>query len=150
MDTKKLKKELLKARRCAFDSMIFIYLFEENPAYFSLVQTAFTLLEEGKIEVITSIITPIEVLSNQELDAFPEKLQLYSNFFSSLKGLYVQDLNWDLVQKAAFLRRSYNLRTPDAIQLATAIIFKAKVFVTNDDSFRKIKDFSIILLKDLL
>ena len=150
MDSKRFKKDLTQGNRCAFDSMMFVYVFEANPAYFPLVQTAFSLLEEGKIEVITSIITPIEILSNPALEKFPEKIKLYSNFFRVMKGLEVQDLSWDLVDQSSYLRRTYNLRTPDAIQLATAIVSKAKIFVTNDESFRKIKDFPIIFLKDLL
>lgn len=150
MDSKKLKKDLIEAGRCAFDSMLFIYLFEENPVYFPLVQNAFALLERRKIEVITSIITPIEILSNPALERFPEKIKLYGNFFRVMKNLQVQELTWDLVEQTTHVRRTYGLRTPDAIQLATAIIFKAKIFVTNDDSFRKIKDFPIIQLKDLL
>lgn len=137
-------QKLLAAQRLALDSMIFIYLLEGNEKYFSLVETIFELLEEGKITAITSIITPLEVLSTPKLLGHPDQISLYARFFQQEKNLTVCQLDWAVMEIASSLRRNFNLRTPDAIQLATAKINNATIFLTNDDNYKK-----IIKLKDL-
>lgn len=56
----------------------------------------------------------------------------------------VKDESWQIVDESTKLRRIYGLRTPDAIQLATAKIFKADLFITNDKIFNKVRDFKVI------
>jgi predicted nucleic acid-binding protein len=53
-------------------------------------------------------------------------------------------------QTAAELRASTNLKTPDAIQLATAINHRAEVFVTNDRDYGNIASPRIVKLRELL
>ena len=36
------------------------------------------------------------------------------------------------------------------MQIATAIIFKADVFVTNDDKLKRVSDMNVLVLKDYL
>ena len=49
---------------------------------------------------------------------------------------------------ASAIRAEYNLRTPDAIQIATALYKKANLFLTNDRSFLKINEIKVILLDE--
>ena len=51
---------------------------------------------------------------------------------------------------AARLRAEHGLRTPDALQAATAISSSATALVTNDATFRKLPGVQIIVLDDLL
>ncbi len=144
---------LLNAKHLAFDSMVFIYLLEQNPKYFSLVEIIFRLLEEEKISAVTSIISPLEVLSTPKLKPFPDKASLYTRFFKEETNLSVLDLNWPITEIATRLRQDFNLRTPDAIQLATAKFANASLFLTNDETFQKIpqnKDLPKILFFDKL
>lgn len=143
-------KRLLEHRVWGFDTMVFVYLFESNPRYFPLAQKAVKLLEERKLKAVTSIISPIELLSSKSLEGEPEKREEYRDFFKKERNLRTVELSWEIVELTAQLRRSYLLRTPDAIQLATAQIFKAQAFLTNDDFFHKIKDFPILFLKDFV
>jgi predicted nucleic acid-binding protein len=48
------------------------------------------------------------------------------------------------------LRAEYNLRTPNAIQAATALRYGATGFVSNDAGFRKVTGLDVIVLDDLL
>jgi predicted nucleic acid-binding protein len=143
-------EKLLNYRICGLDTMIFIYLFEGNPKYFPLVERAMKLLEKRKLKGVTSIVSPIEVLSAENLEMKPQKRKAYRDFFNKEKGLRTLELSWEIVDQSAFLRREYRLRVPDAIQLAVAQIYGADLFITNDDSFRKIKDFPILFLKDFV
>lgn len=139
--------ELLKAKNIALDSMIFIYLLERNEKYFPAVNLIFELLEKDKISGITSIISPLEVLSSPKLS--PDQVSLYARFFKEEKNLITFELKWGVMELAAEIRRNYGLRSPDAIQLATAKLGGSKLFITNDEIYKKIiglKDFPKICL----
>ncbi|MGN6541902.1 MAG: PIN domain-containing protein [Ginsengibacter sp.] len=45
----------------------------------------------------------------------------YKDILTSAKGIEITDVTATIAEQAAFLRAKYNIRTPDAIQLATAI-----------------------------
>jgi predicted nucleic acid-binding protein len=52
--------------------------------------------------------------------------------------------------ESARLRATHKLKIPDAIQLATGLINGAEVFITNDDSFKKISHIKVIVLHELI
>jgi predicted nucleic acid-binding protein len=134
-----LISQLLTAKRIALDSMVFIYLLEQNEKFFSGVKTIFELLEAEKIEAVTSIISPLEVLSPPKLTTLPDQTIMYRRFFQEEKNLSVRELDWEVMDAAAQIRRESGLRTPDAIQLATAKLENTKLFITNDKIYNKVK-----------
>jgi len=137
-------QRLIRAKTIALDSMVFIYLLEKNEKYFSLAETIFELLEKQKISAVTSIISPLEVLSTSKLEKDQERVSLYARFFKEETNLTVVNLDWQIMEVAADLRRTYGIKTPDSIQLATAKIQNVPLFITNDESFKKVgkvKDF---------
>ena len=135
-----------KSITIALDSMIFIYLFEDDPRYILRVKPLFEKIEIGDFKAATSIITPIEVLSAPNLRINTDKQLLFSRFFQNTPHLSIYDITWQIMEKAAELRRSNSaLRTPDALQIATAIISGAKIFITNDLKLKRI-DVSIKIL----
>lgn len=139
--------ELFKAKNIALDSMVFIYLLERNEKYFPAVNIIFELFEKGKITGVTSIISPLEVLSSPKLA--PDQISLYRRFFKEEKNLITFELKWGIMELAADIRRNYGLRSPDAIQLATAKLGEANLFITNDEIYKKVigaKDFPKIRL----
>lgn len=147
---KDINQFIQKGRIYGLDTMLFIYLFEENTRYFKFVKDIFTHIEKGGIKGVTSIITPIETLSSPGLENFPEKQKLYLSFFSKLKNLSIIDLSFPLIERVSRLRRKYHLRTPDAIQLAASINEGAKTFITNDNRYKKVKEIDVIILEDLV
>jgi predicted nucleic acid-binding protein len=52
-------------------------------------------------------------------------------------------------ERAAFLRARYNLKTPDAIQVATALVSGSRAFLTNDENITAIEGIDILLLDRL-
>ena len=60
------------------------------------------------------------------------------------------DLSPDIAQKAAEIRASQNVRTPDAIQLATAVHAGAAFFLTNDLSLQKFPQLKVVIVEDLI
>ncbi len=146
----KLIKTAIEAKVVGVDTMLFIYLFENNKKYFLIVKELFYLLEKEKITVVTSIISPIEIISTPSIEEYPEKQRLYLSFFKKMKNLRIKEIDWELVEKVGYFRRKYNLRTPDAIQLTTAIESQAKIFMTNDIKFKKVTEIPVLILDEVI
>lgn len=53
-----------------------------------------------------------------------------------------------ITQAAARIRADYNLKTPHAIQIATAIEQGAMFFVTNDPIFKRVSGITVIVLDE--
>ena len=72
-------------------------------------------------------------------------LGLYDDFFArhSLMVLPVSDA---VLDQATKLRASLNIKTPDAIHLASAMLSSADVFLTNDVSLRRCKEINVVIL----
>lgn len=142
------ERKIGKFSRVALDSVIFIYQFGQHAKFYPQTHYVFSLLDKKKLKIITSIIALIETISFSELETKPELIKAYKDFFMKTKNLETIIPNLRIADETALLRRKYHLRTPDAIQLATAIVNQVEIFITNDDRFRQVKDFPILLLKD--
>jgi predicted nucleic acid-binding protein len=76
--------------------------------------------------------------------------QGFQDFSAPLRSLTIAGISPKIAEQAARLRASYNLRTPDAIQLATAIEAGASTFLTNDQRLTSIMEIQILVLDSLL
>lgn len=130
----------------ALDSNIFIYNLEENPQFIKFTDIIFQKLSSNKLKAATSIISLIEILSYPKTDSVVEKI---TNDFLNTPNLLVLEINREVALEAARIRREYKYRLPDSIQLATALITKAQVFVTNDQKLKNFKRIKVILIQDL-
>ncbi len=136
----------------ALDSMIFIYLFEEDERFIKKIRPLFENIERGLFSAVTSIITPLEVLSAQKLEKDHYRRLAFSRFFQKTPNLTIYDINWEIMEIAADLRRKNPyIRTPDSLQIATAITAGVTVFITNDKKLINLKTESLKILpvKDL-
>lgn len=66
------------------------------------------------------------------------------------KGLTTFEILNDVSEIAAKLRAKYSIKTPDTIQIATAIHYGANGFLTNDPTLTRVKEIEIIILDDFL
>ncbi len=123
---------------------------EETARYVRLVNPIFAWLEGPKGHAVTSTITMLELLVQ------PYKLPDMDrvNKFYALLSAYPH-LNWiaptlEIADSAARLRAEYNLRTPDALQAATALVCEATGFISNDAGFKKVAGFEVAILEELV
>ena len=54
-----------------------------------------------------------------------------------------------VAERAADLRASYNLRTPDALQVAAALSAGCDAFLTNDRAIARVANMRVLVLSDL-
>jgi predicted nucleic acid-binding protein len=74
----------------------------------------------------------------------------YREFFTNSNHIKVHDFNLAIADETAKIRAHYGIKTPDAIQLATAKMMGADIVLSNDLQWKKMKELRIILLDELL
>lgn len=123
----------------AVDSMVFIYFFDQNKSYIDASERILKDAERGECTVVTSIISLTESLSPLKYRDDEGARSAIVNFFYLTPNIHILDVTREVALEAARLRREYaSLRTPDAIQLATAIASGADTFITNDARLAKL------------
>ena len=150
MGLEKLRTFLRRHRRIALDTSIFIYQLESNPKYLPYTDPIFRWLEQPSSAAITSTITMTELL----VLPYHESDQHRANDFYGLLATY-PNLDWiapnlETADLAARIRALHRLRTPDALQAATAIHTLSTGFVTNDPVFERVEGFETMVLDQLV
>jgi predicted nucleic acid-binding protein len=147
--------ELLRAflaahRRIALDTSIFIYQLEANVRYLPLTEQIFLWLERPACKAVTSTITMTELLVQPYRTLDKQRVnQLLALLFT------IPNLDWmapslEIADRAAYIRALHRLRTPDALQAATALHAAATGLITNDQIFERVEGFETLLLDRLL
>src|SRR5438445_12608237 len=131
------------------DTTPLIYFIEEHPIYSKIVDPFFEAVERGEITVVTSIMSLLEALVHPLRNADSKLAQKYRDILLDSEGFTTVLLDQDIAEEAARLRASHNIRTPDSIQMATAIIGKAPFFLTNDIRLPSLPNLKTLLLVEL-
>ena len=76
-------------------------------------------------------------------------VEQYRQILTNSLGTEIIEVDINIACRAAELRAKYSLKTPDAIQLATALENNAHFFLTNDLRLKKLKEKRVITPKDL-
>lgn len=130
-------------KHVAVDSMILIYLIEENPDFF---QSAKHKLETAS-QLTLSTLGLGEILAGFEKKAdLKGKLQFLS-FLESYKKLSIVGFGKQEALIFAQLRAKYpQVKPPDTMHLATAISARADAFLTNDKNLKCIEEIPVVVL----
>ena len=92
---------------------------------------------------LTKVLTLPMRLGNRVVEAEYRDLLLYGRNFSLLS------IDAIIAENAADLRARYQIRTPDALQVATALSARCDAFLTNDIALRRVRDLRILVLDEL-
>ena len=147
---KEIKSFLSRNKIFAADTMLFIYHFEDHVRYAPVTNMLFESWESGTNSGITSVITLLEILVKPRRDENWEAIRDYKDLLLTFPNLQLVPLESECADLASDLRARYGIRTPDAIQVASALFHSATAFVTNDDQMKQISELEIVLLDDFL
>ena len=128
------------------DTAPLIYFVEERLAYLPFVDPFFEAVERGEIQAITSTLILTEVLVHPYKHGDLGLAQQYSRILLNSQNLKTIAVSPEIASKAARLRAAYGVKTPDSIQLATALDANASAFLTNDGDLPSIPGLQIIVL----
>ncbi|MES1245050.1 MAG: PIN domain-containing protein [Acidobacteriota bacterium] len=134
----------------ALDSSIFIYFIEAHPIYLPLVEPLFESIDAGRLEAVTSSLTLLEVLVIPFRFANAALVARYETLLTRSRGLRLVDLDRDFLRAVAQVRAATRAKTPDAMQLAAAMMAGCPTFLTNDDRIPGISGLRILRLEDYL
>jgi predicted nucleic acid-binding protein len=131
------------------DTAPLIYFIEKHPKYLPLLLPFFEAVEGGSVQLVTSTLTLTEVLVHPYRDG---NLLLAKRYFQALlhaRHLKTVALSPEIAAEAARIRATYSMKTPDAIQLATAQQSGATAFLTNDAGLAAVPGLRLIVLERL-
>jgi predicted nucleic acid-binding protein len=135
----------------ALDTCAFIYFVEEDERYVDLVAPIFERIDAGQLRAATSALTLLEVLAVPFRAGNPPLAERYEALLARGRGLLLVDMNRRVLRTAAQLRaQDARLRTPDAIQLASALVAGCTTLLTNDRRIADAGGVRVLQLRDYL
>lgn len=132
----KLDEMLQGVSALGFDTAPIIYFVEAHPSYDAITTSVFSRIESGEITGITSVISLCEVLVHPIRDKHTDLQNRYREILLGSSNFYTRNINSVIAETAARLRASYNLRTPDALQIAAALENNCQAFLCNDKNLK--------------
>ncbi|MBI4905781.1 MAG: PIN domain-containing protein [Acidobacteria bacterium] len=132
------------------DTHVFIYQLDENIRYLHLTDHIFRWLEAPSSRAVTSTITMTELLAGPYKDPDDQRVDHIYGLLSTYPNLEWVPPGLPIADEAARLRARYRLRTPDALQAATAVHSGATGFITNDGTFDRVTALQVLVLDSLL
>ncbi len=126
------------------DTAPIIYILEDHPQYAELFVPLFQRIQDGNLRAIVSPVTIAEVVAGPLHSGNEILANRYFKVLTSGNNWMVQELTAELSFIAARIRIRYQLKLPDAIQVATAIHTGSSALITHDRDFRGVDDIAIL------
>lgn len=150
MGINRLRAFLRHHRPIALDTSVFIYQIEANAQYLDFTDEVFSWLERPGSEGVTSTITMTELLVQPYREFDELRVDEFYGLISKFPNLQWLAPSLEIADLAARLRAFHRLRTPDALQAATALHAHATGLITNDTIFERVESFETLVLDQLL
>jgi predicted nucleic acid-binding protein len=139
----------LRGATVGLDTAPLIYFIERHSVYAPRLRPFFAAAERQEFQLLTSLVTLIEVLIIPLRTGRNDLVREYRDILLRSPSLKTVPLTVEIAEEAAPLRASHNVRTPDAIHLATARTGGASWFLTNDVGFPALPGISMLVLDRL-
>jgi predicted nucleic acid-binding protein len=117
----KISEAMSKVGLLYVETSPFIYFTEKRPIYVDKIRMIFRLLDERRLDVMTSTITLSESLTKPLKDQDIALVNAYTDLFETTIGLSMMPVDAVIARRSAEMRATYGLKTPDALHGATAL-----------------------------
>lgn len=129
------------------DTSIFLHFIRQtDPGASRLVDEVFTMVDEGGVEGATSGLTLLEVLTAAYRAGDQALAERYEEVLTRSRRLRVVELDRPLLRAAAALRATFEVSTPDAIQLAAALRAGCTAFLTDSRPLPDLPSLTVLRL----
>jgi predicted nucleic acid-binding protein len=128
--------------RIYLDSAILIYAVEQVMPYASIVETR---LSAPDIVCVTSDLARMECRVKPLQTKDIELLKDYDYYFEMAMAEIVV-LSTQVIDCATDIRARYGFKTPDSIHLASALVSKCDVFLTNDYRLNRFAEIAVEII----
>lgn len=133
----------------ALDTAPIIYYLEANPEFGPIIRPVLDAVIRGEVQAVVSSLIVTELLVHPLRANNTTLLARYEELLEGTPSLSVLDLTTTIAKTAAMLRAAYNLKTPDAIHVATALEAGVEVFITNDGALKRVLEVKVLTIHDL-
>jgi predicted nucleic acid-binding protein len=145
----RLADALTGVARLGLDTAPIIYFIEAHPQYDAATSALFQLIADGAITGVTSVISLLEVLVQPLRQGNTQLQQQYQDLLLHSTNFQTVPVSAEVAGLGAELRARYQLRTPDALQIAAALNAGCTAFVTNDIALRRVMELRVLVLDEL-
>lgn len=145
----KISEALADVKRLYIDAAPLVYYVEENSHYVDRMDVIVVAVEDPSVKAFSSVVTLTEVLTHPLRLGQHHFEQEYRGILLYSDGFQLLPVTIETADIAAHLRARYNLRTPDALHVATAMQANCDVFLTNDTDIRRVTELRVLLLDEL-
>jgi predicted nucleic acid-binding protein len=142
--------EDLRPGAVALDTALFIYFIEEDQGRLPLVRSVFEAIDRGALPAATSALTLMEVLVVPYRTGNLSLADRYEALLTRSRGLRFVEIDRLLLKAAAEVRAAFNMKPPDAIQIAAALVANCGAFLTNDRRIPSVPGLKILQLDKYL
>ena len=133
-----------------FDSDCVIYFLDARAEYIARMKAVIGHITSGQMVGLTSVVTLSEGLFKPIQNNDVRLQKEYENFLLGSFDFQTIPVTPPIAIRAAELRVQYNLRTPDALQAATALESGCGAFLTNNGKhFRRVTSLPVLVLDEL-
>jgi predicted nucleic acid-binding protein len=136
-------------KRVLIDTSVWINHFEQNSTFGGAAGRVIEELEAVGFRGIASELTLLEITVKPLQLGRQDAADDYETLLSYFPNLELVSISRAVLLDAAALRARHRLRTPDAIQLATAFSSGATLAITNDEAWTQIPGIETLLLTNL-
>ena len=140
---------LQSTQRLYVDTAPLIYYFEEYASYISKMDRIFDLIVRTSVVTFSAVHILTEVMVKPLQTGNHELAQEYRDILVNSDAYTLVTVTMPIAESAADLRARYNLRTPDALHVATAISTGCDAFLTNDAQLKRVQELPILVLDEL-
>lgn len=141
---------VLKYKRVLADTSTIIYFLNGVSPYEDTLKSFFFLVEQGKVEMVLSLITEVELLVGPMKNKNEEAINLVRLFLSRFPSIEVLPVSREIGHRAARLRAENGLKLPDALIVATGIVSGCRAVIGNDRSWAGMEALPFIRLDDFI
>lgn len=134
--------------RVYWDSMLFIYLLEADPAFAKRTLKLYQEMIRRGVILCTSVFTLGEVLTGPRIRNDRAGIDGIKKFFAG-GSVEILPFNHEVADRYSIVRATCRATQADAIHLAAAAVAGVDLFVTNDAKLRKLLIPGIKFFSDL-
>lgn len=145
-----ISQALANVQLLGIETAPLIYFIEKHPTYVARMRDVFGYISAGRVEGVTSMVTAPEVLMKPMQTGNVGVQMRYYNLLFRTRYFVTLPIDQPIGLQAADLRARYGLKTPDAIQVATALHAGADALLTNDTGLKRVAEITILILDDLV
>jgi predicted nucleic acid-binding protein len=147
----RIAESLTGCKVIGLDTPVFLYHFESHLDYSPLTKELLDGIERGRWEGVTSMITLMETTVHPWQVGREDVARKYEALLVNFPHLTFAVVDREVVRTAAQLRARFQVRPPDSLQVAAALVHEAQAFVTNDKHLERLGSLiRVVMLDDML